>query len=102
MRLWLILVLPVSVCGCNWSVDSPPQITTSNYVRTSTTAVTGGEIPGYDISSDRCSTGHRMFNSMIEFCEGVRSKSLNQNCGAEEREGLWKKHCTTEVFVELP
>jgi hypothetical protein len=105
VKYCLLLVLTIVVGACEGKIEQAPQIQTERFIKKETVEVGGQfgiEFPGYQISSDRCSTGARTFDSKAEFCEGVRSKSLNEDCGAEQRKALWLKHCITDVFVELP
>ena len=39
----------------------------------------------YDMTVDTCRTGHHVFPSKADFCEGLRSDWLNANCARSQR-----------------
>lgn len=86
MRILLfIVVLIVTSCGRNGVFDTVN--TTYPY-----------EI---DFTAPGCTTGRHGFKEKADYCEALRSRSLNNNCAYQKRKEAYELTCGP-VFLEAP
>lgn len=52
----------------------------------------------YEFESNRCKTGKHTFDNLSDYCNALKSRSLNMGCAYKLREAEYNRQCSGVFF----